>query len=170
MKIAAGAALVAALLLFLYLRPHGTGNTGPQSMAGRHEVNYTVQDTRGRSVSLSDERGNVVVLNFWASWCPPCRAEMPDLQRVYAQDRSRGVIVIGVDEGESAQHAADFAKSLRIEYPIWTDNDQQYGREYASLGLPATVIIDRNGNIVRGFDGPLTGTELAQTLAPMIAQ
>lgn len=167
MKYIIGAAVLIAVLVSIYLRPHSSG-VGPQSLGGQPAVSYAAQDTSGRSQSLAQFRGKIVVLNFWASWCPPCRAEMPDLERLYAADRNRGVVVVGIDEGESAQHAAAFARSLGIGYPIWIDADQQYGRAYASLGLPASVVIDRTGTIVRGFDGPVSMQELQQTVDPML--
>ncbi len=95
-------------------------------------------------------------MNLWASWCPPCRAEMPDLQRLAETDAHRGVAVVGVNEGESPQKARAFADALRIRFPIWIDSSERYGLIYAALGLPTTVIVDRRGIVMRGFDGPLT--------------
>lgn len=111
-------------------------------------------------MSLSQERGKIVVMNLWASWCPPCRAEMPDLQRFAQAYARRGVAVIGVNQGESARQARAFAQALRITFPIWLDPGQEYGRAYAALGLPTTVVIARDGTIVRGFDGPLSFDDL----------
>jgi thiol-disulfide isomerase/thioredoxin len=114
---------------------------------------------KGRSV-LARYKGRIVVMNLWASWCPPCRAEMPELQQFYAQNVARGVEVVGVNEGESAQVAAAFARSLGISFPIWIDDEQRYGRVYAALGLPTTIVIDRDGTVLRGFDGPVTLPDL----------
>ena len=102
-------------------------------------------------------------MNLWASWCPPCRAEMPDLQRLAQRDPS--IVVIGVNEGESAERARAFAQSLGIGFPIWVDSAQQYGRVYAAQGLPTTIIVGPDGNVVRAFDGALTYSQMTDAVA-----
>ena len=168
MKYWIGAAIAVAIVLALYFRSPNSHGVGPQALAGRPAASFTVDDVSGRKSDLSAYRGSIVVLNLWASWCPPCRAEMPDLQRLYGAYRSRGVVVIGVDQGESAQRASSFAQALSIRYPIWVDDDQQYGRVYAALGLPTTIVIDRGGVVRQGFDGPLSYPQMTQALAPLL--
>ena len=107
-------------------------------------------------------------MNLWASWCPPCRAEMPDLQRLSNLYSARGLAIIGVNEGESPQRARSFAESLQIRFPIWVDAGERYGRLYGALGLPTTVILDRRGIVVRGFDGPLTFDEMRDAVNPLM--
>jgi len=126
----------------------------------------TVRNGGVSSVHAFQDR--IVVLNLWASWCPPCRAEMPDLERFSLAYRRRGVVVVGVDEGESAARAAAFARSLAITYPILIDETQEYGRVYAALGLPTTAIISRDGVVVRTFDGPLTYRQMGAAVASLI--
>jgi peroxiredoxin len=94
---------------------------------------------------------------------------MPELQRFFVQNAARGVVVIGVNEGESAERASEFARSLGITFPIWIDDEQRYGRVYAALGLPTTVVIDRAGTVVRGFDGPVTPSDLQTVVAKIPA-
>ena len=137
-------------------------------MAGQRAADFPLRDDAGAQVSLSQLRGRVVVMNLWASWCPPCRAEMPELQRFADAYRARGVTVVGVNQGESAQRARAFARSLQIRFPIWLDQRQEYGRAYTALGLPTTVVVARDGTIVRGFDGPLTFDELRAAVAGAI--
>lgn len=129
-------------------------------MVGQRAADFPLRDDAGATVSLAQLRGSVVVVNLWASWCPPCRAEMPELQRFADAYRARGVVVVGVNQGESTQRASAFARSLQIRFPIWLDQRQEYGRAYTALGLPTTVVVGRDGTIVRGFDGPLTFDEL----------
>jgi peroxiredoxin len=93
---------------------------------------------------------------------------MPDLQTVAREYARDGVVVVGVDQGESPQRAAAFARSLDITFPIWIDDGQQYGRTYAALGLPTTIIIDRRGVVQRGFDGPLTIEQMRSTLTQAV--
>jgi peroxiredoxin len=141
---------------------------GPQGLVGEAAPVFDLQDDRGASVSLERYRGQIVVMNLWASWCPPCRAEMPDLQRLADAYASRGIAIVGVNQGESPERARAFADSLRIRFPIWIDGSQRYGRTYAALGLPTTVILDANGVVVRGFDGPLTFAQMQAAVAPLV--
>lgn len=165
------AAAIAILVLTSYFRSGSRGDAppaGPAAMIGRQASSFRVLTTGGREQGVSDLHGRVVVLNLWASWCAPCRAEMPDLQRLYATYRSRNVVVLGVDQGESAERARSFARSLGISYPILVDKDQAYGSVYRGLGLPTTVIINADGVVVRGFDGPLSYGQMVSALRPLL--
>jgi thiol-disulfide isomerase/thioredoxin len=107
-------------------------------------------------------------MNLWASWCPPCRAEMPDLQRLAQAHDAAQIAIVGVNEGESPERARAFAQSLGIGFPIWIDSGQRYGRAYAALGLPTTVVLDRRGIVARGFDGALTFAQMNAAIAPLL--
>jgi peroxiredoxin len=168
-------AVALALALAVYVaepyfvtQPAAAG--GPSGLAGQPAPIFDLGDDRGRAVSLREYRGSLVVMNLWASWCPPCRAEMPDLQRLAEAERGRGIAVVGVNEGESPQRARAFADSLGIHFPIWVDGAQQYGRTYHALGLPTTVILDRQGVVIRAFDGPLTLDEMRAAVAAVRAR
>jgi thiol-disulfide isomerase/thioredoxin len=162
-----GVAIALAILVpfFLSGRPR---QAGPAGLDGTVAAVLPMRDDRGRSVSLSDYRGKIVVMNLWATWCPPCRAEMPDLSRLAAAYAPSGVVVLGVDQGESPQRAAAFARSLRIGYPIWIDDEQRYGRIFTALGLPTTVFIGRDGVIATGFDGALSYEQMRAALKPLV--
>lgn len=162
------AAAVAAVILVPLFRSQAPTVTGPAGMVGRSAPVFDLRDDNGKAASLEQYRGKIVVMNLWASWCPPCRAEMPDLQRVAREFAKDGVVVVGVNQGESAQRAAAFARSLGIMFPIWIDDAQRYGRVYAALGLPTTVVIDRHGTVVKGFDGPLTIEQMRDTIAAVV--
>ncbi|HUN30107.1 MAG TPA: TlpA disulfide reductase family protein [Alphaproteobacteria bacterium] len=165
--IAAGAA-IALLILIPLFRAQGPSVSGPAGMVGATAPVFALRDDRGGAASLAQYRGKIVVMNLWASWCPPCRAEMPDLQTVAREFAKDGVVVVGVNQGESAARAAAFAASLRITFPIWIDDAQQYGRVYAALGLPTTVVIDRRGIVERGFDGPLTVQQMRSAIGQAV--
>lgn len=166
--IAAAALLIAVFApLFVSKAP---GRAGPGGLAGQTAPVFSLLDDRGAPVSLPQYRGRIVVMNLWASWCPPCREEMPDLQRLSDTYSARGLAIVGVNEGESAQRARAFAAALHIRFPIWLDTAEQYGRTYAALGLPTTVIVDRNGTVVRGFDGALTFEQMKAAVEPLIAR
>ena len=166
----AGLAIVAAVLAVYFRGGTNTHLAGPASLAGHQAPSFTVGTLSGTQSGLDAYRGRIVVMNLWASWCPPCRAEMPDLQRLYQAYRSRNVVVIGVDQGESAQRVASFARSLDIHYPIFLDEQQQYGRVYAALGLPTTIVIDPAGTVVRGFDGALSYPQMVSAISPLLGK
>lgn len=164
-----GALAVLAIVLIPMFRSDALRPAGPSGLAGKPAPVFTLVDDRGAAVSLAAYRGKVVVLNLWASWCPPCRAEMPDLQRFSAAYARRGVVVIGINQGESAQRARAYASSLGIAFPIWLDENQRYGRVFTVLGMPTTVIVGRDGNVVRGFDGALTFDEMRAAVSASLS-
>ncbi len=94
---------------------------------------------------------------------------MPDLQRFYQRYKSRNVVVLGIDQGEPAQTVRTFARSLGVHYPILLDTRQQYGRAYAALGLPTSVIISPAGKVVKAFDGELSYDQMVAAVKPVLA-
>ena len=156
--IAIGIIAIAAVIAFY---PAGRGQSaaapaGPARLAGTPALSFPVKDIDGRPDELARYRGKIVVLNLWATWCPPCVREFPDLQRLYRQYGKRGVVVLGVDQGESAASARRFAAARGVTFPILIDEEQRYGGAYSAVGLPTTVIVDRSGRILRGVDGALS--------------
>jgi peroxiredoxin len=162
--------IAGAIVAPFFRSSSGTGSAGPTGLEGQSAPVFALRDDAGAPVSLARYRGRIVVMNLWASWCPPCRAEMPELQRFADAYEKRGVAVVGVNQGESAQRARAFAQALHIRFPIWLDDRQQYGRAYTALGLPTTVIIGRDGAVIRGFDGPLTFEQLRAAIAGVVAE
>jgi peroxiredoxin len=156
-----GAGVLAAIVVPPLLAPQGAHQAGPAGLAGQRAPVFDLRDDAGVPVSLARYRGSIVVMNLWASWCPPCRAEMPELQRFADAHRAGGIVVVGVNQGESAARARAFAQALQIRFPVWLDELQQYGRAFTALGLPTTVVIDRNGIVTHGFDGAVTFGEVS---------
>lgn len=163
--IGAAALIVAVIVVAPMFAPQGSSTGGPAGLVGENAPQFALRDDRGRPVSLENYRGRVVLMNLWASWCPPCRAEMPDLQRVADAYGDGSVAIVGVNEGESPERARAYADALGIRFPIWVDGAQRYGRSYGALGLPTTVILDRRGVVVRGFDGALTFDQMKAAVA-----
>lgn len=166
--IAAVALGIACFVLLPFFVSPTARTGGPEGLVGESAPVFPLRDDRGVPVSLDQYRGRVVLMNLWASWCPPCRAEMPDLQRLETDYARSGVAIVGVNEGESPQRARAFADALGIRFPIWIDGSQRYGRTYAALGLPTTVILDRRGIVARGFDGALTFAQMDSAIAPLV--
>lgn len=110
---------------------------------------YSATTMAGDSVSLASYAGKVVLLNVWATWCGPCRKEIPELRALSAKHSGEGLSVIGITvdaEGTESQ-IADFIKEFRIDYPVWHDPNERISAQYAIVGLPASFLIDRSGVI-----------------------
>jgi cytochrome c biogenesis protein CcmG/thiol:disulfide interchange protein DsbE len=123
----------------------------------------------GGSLRLSDLRGDIVVLNFWASWCSPCRLEAPDLQSAWEDYRGRGVRFVGVDELDDRFAAKGFVREFAITYPSVFDPSGSLADDYGFIGLPATYVIDREGQIAYRFQGFIDGPTLRSSLDEVLA-
>lgn len=117
-------------------------------MVGFLAPDFTLTTTDGDKVQLSTLRGKPVILNFWATWCPPCRAEMPALEALWQQYDSGGVLVLGIDQGESAVTVERFARGVvGTTFPLLLDTQREIGAEYGVRALPTTFFIDAQGRV-----------------------
>jgi len=116
-------------------------------------VDFTLPDLQGNQVSLSAFKGKVVLLNFWATWCPPCRKEIPSMERLYKKYGDQGFEIVGVDLQESHATVADFVKEFGMTYTVLLDNKGETGATYGARSIPTSYIIDRSGNAVSGVVG-----------------
>lgn len=132
---------------------------------GAIAADFSLPTLDGGAQNLRDYRGRVVVLNFWASWCGPCRAEMPDLQVAYEELRDRGLVVVGINQGEAQERAQSFVREFSLTFPILLDQGQDIGRQYGVRAYPTTFIIDRKG-VIRDVivGGPLSRTAIRQAV------
>lgn len=132
---------------------------------------FTLPDLQGRAQAFSQWNDKVVLLNFWATWCPPCRREIPDFMEVYEQYKDKGFIVIGVGT-DNEDRIADFVKQLALNYPILVGGQtamqvsQLYGNH--SGALPYSVIIDKNGIIRFRAGGLISKKKLLQQIEPLL--
>jgi len=138
-------------------------------LAGAPAISYAIPRIGGGTDSVAAHRGSIVLMNFWATWCPPCQEEMPALETLYRRDRGRGLVVLGIDQGESVAKAGAFAKAHGVTFPILVDADQQYATSYVSVGLPTTVVVSRDGHVVKGIDGAETLAQFQAIVAPLLA-
>lgn len=109
---------------------------------------FTLPNTDGDDIALSELRGRPVVLNFWATWCPPCRAEMPALEQTWQRYGKEGVLILGINQGESQAVVERFARgTVDTTFPLLLDRRTEVGRTYAVRALPTTVFVDAEGRI-----------------------
>ena len=120
--------------------------------------------------SLTGYRGRVVVLNFWASWCPPCIDELPLLQRTQQRIEGRGGTVLGVNYRDIPEDALGFVGRFGLTYRSLRDRDGEYAEEYASTGFPETFLIDRSGRIAASRRGPVDRRWLERRLPALLAE
>jgi peroxiredoxin len=115
---------------------------------------FTLPNFDGKKVSLKDFRGKVVFLNFWATWCVPCREEMPAMEKLYQEFKDKNFVVVAVNVKDRKQDALNFAKELKLSYPIIIDADAQVGLLYGAWGLPTTYLIGPKGEGLARAWGP----------------
>ena len=128
----------------------------------------TLKDLEGRSLRLSDYKGKVVLLNFWATWCAPCRAEMPDLVKWQKEYKSQGLQVIGVTyPPEELAEVRKFIKSIKLNYPVSLGDEQTKALFDKSEVLPITVVIDKKGVIHEIIQGIIFSDEFEQKVQPL---
>ena len=118
-------------------------------------VDFQLQNVQGENVSLSSFEGKVVVLNFWASWCGPCRSEIPSMQALYEELEPEGFEIVAVNLQEPLSTVAAFVKEYRMSFTVLLDSSGEIGGTYGASSIPTTYVIDRNGFAVSGIIGSI---------------
>jgi peroxiredoxin len=138
-------------------------------VAGRRAPDFTLQAIDGQRITLSALRGQVVILNFWATWCPPCRLEMPALEEVYQAHRVDGLTVLAVDQAEAPSLVKSFGDEFRLTFPLLLDPGYVVSDRYRISLLPSTFFIDRAG-VIRDvvFGGPMNRALIESKIAPLL--
>ena len=108
---------------------------------------FTLKSNSGKNLRLSEYRGEVVLINFWASWCGPCRQEMPLLNELHKRYEPLGFTVLGVNVEENSSAARKLLKDMPVSFPVLFDEQSTVSREYDVVAMPSTVLVDRNGNL-----------------------
>lgn len=130
---------------------------------------FELRDLNGRPVRLSDYQGKVVLINFWATWCPPCRAEMPDLVRLQREYGKQGLQIIGITyPPEQKAQVRRFANGLKVNYPIVLGTRELKTRFSSDETLPLTVVINRDGNVIDIISGILLREEFDEKIKPLL--
>lgn len=137
---------MAIFLVFLMVLPVWGQHPAPE--VDHVAPDFTLPDLEGNQISLSTYKGRVVLLNFWATWCPPCRLEMPTMEKAYRKYRDKGfeVVAVSVDAGPKSS-VKSFLRELGLSFQVLLDPDMEILRAYRGFSLPMTVVIDRQGVI-----------------------
>ena len=136
-----------ALLLYIGLVQEKAEHRTSVSI-GSKAPDFTLKDLKGNEIKLSDYRGKVVLVNFWASWCPPCRAEMPMFEDVYKRYKDEGFEILAVSTDISEDKVHKFLEEIKVSFPILMD-DGKVSETYGITGLPTSFLIGRDGKVVR---------------------
>jgi peroxiredoxin len=137
-------------LLLAAMATAATAAVAPQSPA----PDFTLRALAGPNLKLAEQRGRVVLVNFWATWCGPCREELPQLAKLHDKYRAAGLVLLGVNVDDDPRKAAELVTRLGLRFPVLLDTDKQVSRRYDMSAMPATVLIDRDGvvrSIHRGY-------------------
>lgn len=152
--------------------------------AGNFPVDYTVvpskvnfpapelklNDLNGMQINIADYRQQIVLINNWATWCPPCKAEMPTLVKYYNAHSDQGFILIGIDAGDSQENVSKFITEYDLSYPILLDPNNKSLIAFHNDSLPSSYVIDHNGIVVLAWTGPINRAMLEKYLTPLLEQ
>jgi peroxiredoxin len=133
--------------------------TGEGFKAGDPALDFQFQTPEGQLTSLSDFKGKVVLINFWAHWCQPCVYEMPFMQQVYDEWHERGLVVLAIHVGESAEEAASFVEEYSLSFPVLMDVEGIAAIQYGATSIPTTLLIDEEGLIQGAKVGAFSSVE-----------
>ena len=186
---AGGLALAGAGLLILGIlagvlllqNKTGTGSSQPDSenvelpSVVPAQVNFpapdlSLNDVEGNPVSLADYRGQVVLVNNWATWCPPCKAEMPALQAYYEDHQDQGFVLVAIEAGEPADEVAQFASDYGLTFPVWLDPDSAALEAFNNFTLPSSYVIDAQGTVRLAWSGAISREMLEKYLTPLLEE
>lgn len=161
------AGALVGIVALLALLAVGLQRAGAGPEIGQPAPDFTLDLYAGGEITLSELRGQVVVINFWASWCEPCRDEAPDLERVWREYKDQGVVLIGVDYVDVESAAREYLDEFNVTYPNGLDKGQRISHAYRIRGVPETFFVDKNGNIATIF---VNGSPQPKKISPITAQ
>jgi peroxiredoxin len=148
----------ACVLLIVFLRKErgSISKTAKMIQPGSKVPNFTFPDIHGKEVSLSDQRGKVVLVNVWATWCPPCRREMPSMQRLYEKFKGKNFEILAVSiDSEGRKAVEPFMQKMNLTFPALLDPGETIRPLYGITGVPESFIIDQQGILVEKIIGPI---------------
>lgn len=165
------AGVVTAVMVIVTLLATGLGRDPSviaSPLVGRAAPNFTLPQLDGPPVTLSKLRGQVVVVNFWASWCTECRVEQAALDRTWQQFQDSGVVVIGVNFEDTTGDARDYVRAADVTYPVVEDTDSRTALAYGLRGVPETFVVNQSGQVVSRVIGPIDATKLVSEINSML--
>jgi peroxiredoxin len=171
--IAAGIFLIGASLLLLPARGQatalqGSGMTRPPVFMDQAAPLLALTDLQSNPVSLNDFHGKVVLINNWATWCPPCQVEMPELQAYYQTHLKQGFVIVAIESGEPAATVAGVVRQLGLTFPVWLDRDGAAVEAFKNWNLPSSYLVDQQGAIRMSWTGSVNQATLEKYVTPLL--
>ncbi|MBK3494268.1 thiol-disulfide oxidoreductase ResA [Viridibacillus sp. YIM B01967] len=154
------AILVAAIAFTVYTT--ATKDTVPLLKVGAEAPDFSLVDLDGETHRLSDYKGKGVLLNFWGTWCKPCKKEMPAINSQYNAFKDQGIAVLSINQAQTVFEVENFTDSFNLDFPVVIDKTKSVTRTYNVNKLPASVFIDPEGKVVRVYEGEMTEKMLAE--------
>jgi thiol-disulfide isomerase/thioredoxin len=139
-----------------------------KAIMGRSIGNFSLEDLEGETINLSDYEGKYVLLNAWATWCPPCRAEMPDLNIFFKEHQDKGFEILAINAGETRELAADFADSIGLGFKVLLDSDGDVLGGLGITGFPTSILIDPEGKVAMIHIGMISPEDLDNKVLPFL--
>ena len=127
-----------------------------------------LHDLNGFPVSLADYHGQVVLVNNWATWCPPCRQEMPILEAYYRDHQHENFTIIAIDAGDPVDVVSDFVSRYNMSFPVWVDPGSQALNSFRNNYLPSSYLIDRQGHVIMAWSGAVNRASLEDNITPLL--
>jgi peroxiredoxin len=166
--------LILGVAAFVLLPKPGLPDDTPRSFAAiPAKVSFAapelaLKDLQGNPVSLAETRGQVVLVNNWATWCPPCKEEMPALEAYYKKHRDQNFNLIAIEAGEPAAEVADFVRQYRLTFPVWLDPGSTATTAFHNDALPSSYVIDTQGAVRLAWSGATDLKTLEMYVTPML--
>jgi peroxiredoxin len=177
LALAGGGLVLAGVLALAYFfwSEVGASSAGGFESAIPLAVDYpapklSLKDLDGQAVSLADYAGQVVLVNNWAYWCPPCRAELPILERYYQEHQAEGFSIVGIESGSPAKTVQYYVDQYGLTFPIWLDPKIKAVAAFGNRSLPNSYVIDRDGQVRLAWTGPINRAMLEQYVSPLLEQ
>jgi len=140
----------------------------PATTANYPAPQLSLTDLQGKPASLEDYAGKVILVNNWATWCPPCKIEMPELQAYYVSHAAEGFVVIAIESGEPADQVASFVKEYGMTFPVWLDPQSKAQGALGNWDLPSSYVIDRDGIVRLSWTGGINQATLEEFVTPLL--
>ena len=168
-----GFILIGFVSLLFLTRPANSKAKDPGSGVLPVNVNFpapslALQDLHGELVSLDDYLGKTVLVNNWATWCPPCRAEMPTLQAYYNEHQHQNFTLVAIESGDHPSQVAEFTQQFNLTFPIWVDQEMKAIQGFRNPALPSSYLIDKRGTVILAWSGTINQDNLEKYVTPLL--
>lgn len=162
------AVVLLGILLWSGLAASGSNAVPVLVAPGQPAPNFELMTLEGETAVLDEYAGDVVLINFWATWCPPCKAEMPAINAFYEANQEKGLMVLGVNAQEDRATVSQFIETNGFTFPILLDSVGDVARQFQVNSYPTTIIVDRNGTIQTIHNGLITAEQLETMVTPYL--